>query len=82
MCPRTGQHMSSDNITDLYLIFEDALTDVLVENEYGLARTRLLEARARLKSHPDVTDSEYRKAVDRAFERYAQLKLRGIARER
>lgn len=63
------------NIAILYRDFEDALTDVLIENEYGPARrSRLFDARTHFRSHPDITASEYMKAVDRAFERYSLLK--------
>jgi hypothetical protein len=67
---------NKENLADLYRRFEDALTDVLID-ENGLApsvRSRLFHARTRLHSHPEVTLTEYTKAVDRAFERYAQWK--------
>jgi hypothetical protein len=70
--PFFSQHKEAKMPAELYREFEDALTEVLIENEYGLARrSRLFEARMRLKKHPDVADAQYRASVDRAFERYA-----------
>jgi hypothetical protein len=51
--------------------FEEKLADVLIENAHGVAhRTRLFEARERLKAHPDLTSEQYAESVDRAFERF------------
>jgi hypothetical protein len=65
---------SDEKIADLYRDFEEALTDVLVDEQgFGPAgRSRLFHVRGRLHSHPEVTLAEYTKAVDRAFARYAQ----------
>ncbi len=60
--------MNNDiEIAKLYREFEDALTDVLAENEFGLARhSRLFDVRTRLRSHPDFDPTAYKKAVYRA----------------
>ena len=58
-------------IGPLYSAFEDALTEVLAENEFGPARrTRLFEARMKLQAHPNFQQERYRETVDRAFRRW------------
>ena len=63
------------DIADLYRDFEDAFTDVLIDEHRIAGRSRLFHVRTRLHAHPKVTLTEYKDVIDRAFSRYAQWAL-------
>jgi hypothetical protein len=63
------------SINVLYAEFEDALFVVLAENACGIAhRSRLFDARHRLRAHPEIDTKRYLAALDRAHARWAKLK--------
>jgi hypothetical protein len=59
---------TSTDISAAYREFTEALTEVLAENAFGIARRgRLARARAAVKKHPDYSESGYFLAVEAAF---------------
>jgi hypothetical protein len=74
---RNGEKSMSDeiDIAKLYINFENAMTEVLAEHEFDLARrAALFDARAQLMSHSDANAHEYKKVVERAFQRSASAR--------
>ena len=66
--------MSMPNISAAYREFTEALTEVLAENAFGIARRgRLARARAVVKRHPDYTESGYFQVVEAAFKAWEAM---------
>ena len=62
------------DISAVYREFTEALTEVLAENAFGVARRgRLARAHAAVKKHPDCSESGYFVAVETAFKNWEAL---------
>jgi hypothetical protein len=62
------------DISALCREFTDALTEVLAENAFGIARRgRLARARAAVKKHPEYSEHAYFLAVETAFKNWEAM---------
>jgi hypothetical protein len=66
--------MSTPDISAIYREFTEALTEVLAENAFGMARRgRLARARAAVKKHPEYSEHAYFLAVETAFKNWEAM---------
>jgi hypothetical protein len=62
------------DISALYQEFTEALTEVLGETAFGIARRgRLARARAAVKRHPEYSEHAYFLAVETAFKKWEAM---------
>jgi hypothetical protein len=66
--------MSTPDISAIYREFTEALTEVLAENAFGMARRgRLARARAAVKKHLEYSEHAYFLAVETAFKNWEAM---------
>jgi 23S rRNA maturation mini-RNase III len=66
--------MSTSDISAAYREFTEALTEVLAENAFGIARRgRLARAHAAVKKHPEYNEHTYFVAVETAFKNWEAM---------